>query len=65
MRPVGSNTEALHRAVRANVSRYCACRLYGILFPSEENESDQGPIHCRERLGGLHKFYHRDAGWID
>jgi hypothetical protein len=23
-----------------------------------------GPVHCRERLGGLLKFYYREAAWI-
>ncbi len=32
-----------------------------ILFPSEEDDAGE-PIHCRERLGGLLKYYHREAG---
>jgi transposase InsO family protein len=30
-----------------------------ILFPRQERGS--GPVRCKERLGGLLRFYHRDA----
>jgi putative transposase len=33
-----------------------------ILFPSSEANHVDGPIHCRERLGELLKYYHREAG---
>ena len=33
-----------------------------ILFPSSEESAGDGTIRCRERLGGLLKYYHRDAG---
>ena len=33
-----------------------------ILFPLSENSDVGGPIRCRERLGGLLKYYHREAG---
>jgi hypothetical protein len=33
-----------------------------ILFPSRQAEPDSGsPVACRERLGGLLKYYHRKA----
>jgi putative transposase len=33
-----------------------------ILFPSAKTESaSDAPIECRERLGGLLKYYHRKA----
>ncbi len=32
-----------------------------ILFPSEADDAG-GPIRCRDRLGGLLKYYHREAG---
>jgi hypothetical protein len=33
-----------------------------ILFPSAQAESgSEKPIECRERLGGLLKYYHRKA----
>jgi hypothetical protein len=31
-----------------------------ILLPTHPLQGD-GPIHCRERLGGLLKYYERDA----
>jgi hypothetical protein len=34
-----------------------------ILFPETNAEKTRdGPIQCRERLGGLLKFYHRGVG---
>ena len=34
-----------------------------ILFPSsEKRDGAQGEIQCRERLGGLLKYYFRQAG---
>ncbi len=33
-----------------------------ILFPSDESVAEDGPVRCRERLGGLLKYYHREAG---
>ena len=34
-----------------------------ILFPSPaENCARDAPIHCRERLGGLLKYYYPEAG---
>ena len=33
-----------------------------ILFPSEESAAEDGSVSCRERLGGLLKYYHREAG---
>jgi hypothetical protein len=33
-----------------------------ILFPSAEENDVSRPIRCRERLGGLLKYYHREAG---
>jgi putative transposase len=33
-----------------------------LLFPSSSsNRESQGPIQCRERLGGLLKYYEREA----
>ena len=31
-----------------------------LLFP-RENRQREGPAHCRERLGGLLRYYHRQA----
>lgn len=37
-------------------------RLTDGLFPQLNGEQPrEGPIQCRERLGGLLKFYHRSA----
>jgi len=33
-----------------------------ILFPSSEQSARAGALRCRERLGGLLKYYYRDAG---
>ena len=34
----------------------------GILFPtSQAQPGSDAPIECRERLGGLLKYYHRQA----
>ena len=34
-----------------------------LLFPvAEERNPGEGPVRCRERLGGLLKYYHRKAG---
>jgi hypothetical protein len=32
-----------------------------ILFPSGQAKSPEGAIECRERLGGLLKYYHRQV----
>lgn len=37
----------------------------GNLFPtSGANVDGDRPIHCRERLGGLLRYYFREAGWV-
>jgi putative transposase len=32
-----------------------------ILIPATRSSLRDGPLHCRQRLGGLLKYYHRDA----
>jgi putative transposase len=32
-----------------------------ILMPATRSSLRDGPLHCRQRLGGLLKYYHRDA----
>ena len=59
--------ESLRRALNEYVSHFHRERNHQgkgnvILFPSEEEGSDVGAIHCRQRLGGLLKYYHREAG---
>ena len=33
-----------------------------LLFPEESRPESQGPVLCRQRLGGMLKYYHREAG---
>ena len=32
-----------------------------LLFPRVTDRSREGPVRCRERLGGLLRYYHREA----
>jgi hypothetical protein len=32
-----------------------------MIVPRAANENAVGPVQCRERLGGMLKFYYRDA----
>jgi len=34
---------------------------YNIIDPADQVGSNVGEINCRERLGGMLKYYHRDA----
>jgi putative transposase len=55
----------LRTAVREYVAHYHTERnhqgLEGRLIAPLANDSGAGPIDCRERLGGLLRFYHRQA----
>jgi putative transposase len=55
----------LRTAVREYVAHYHTERnhqgLDGRLIEPPANGSGTGPIACRERLGGLLRFYHRQA----
>jgi hypothetical protein len=56
---------ALRTALRAYVAHFHGERNHQgqgnlLLFPEEEARKN-GPVRCRERLGGLLKFYHRAA----
>ena len=56
---------ALRAALRAYIEHFHAernhqCKSNLLLFPREEVRT-AGPVRCRERLGGLLKFYHRAA----
>jgi putative transposase len=57
--------EYLRTAVREYVAHYHTERnhqgLEGRLIAPLANDSGTGPIDCRERLGGLLRFYHRQA----
>jgi transposase InsO family protein len=57
---------SLRRAVREFVAHYHSERNHQgrdnqLLFPDAAATRRAGPIACRERLGGLLKFYHRPA----
>ena len=32
-----------------------------LLFPRNTDRGREGPVRCRERLGGLLRYYHREA----
>jgi putative transposase len=32
-----------------------------LLFPRESDRQREGPVRCRERLGGLLRYYHQEA----
>ena len=58
---------ALRTALREYVAHFHGERNHQgrdnlLLFPQEE-APQTGPVRCRERLGGLLKFYHRAAAW--
>ena len=58
---------SLRRALNEYVSHFHRERNHQgkdnvILFPSEESAEDDAPIRCHERLGGLLKYYQREAG---
>lgn len=60
---------SLHKAVHEYIAHHQHERPHqglanAIPFPQPEDRggSQDGPIFCRERLGGLLKFYHRKAG---
>ena len=57
---------SLRRAVVAYLAHYHAERNHqgldnGLIEPGEEISRVAGKIECRERLGGLLKYYHREA----
>jgi hypothetical protein len=55
----------LRTAAREYVAHYHTERnhqgLESRLIDPSANDSEAGPIDCRERLGGLLRFYHRQA----
>jgi hypothetical protein len=57
---------SLRRALREYVEHYHAERNHQgkgnvLLFPRDADTSRAGPVQCRERLGGLLRYYHREA----
>lgn len=58
--------KSLRRAIAAYVDHYHGERNHQglgnrIIEPSDEVGRDEGEIECRERLGGLLKYYYRNA----
>jgi len=56
----------LENAVREYVEHYNAERNHQglgneLIEPSDDAASTDGKIECRERLGGMLKYYHRRA----
>jgi hypothetical protein len=57
---------SLRRALREYVSHYLSERNHQglgnrLLEPCATGNSTDGPIQCRERLGGMFNFYYREA----
>jgi putative transposase len=57
---------SLRRTMREYVAHYHAERNHQrksniLLFPRATETRRGGPVECRERLGGLLRYYHRDA----
>ena len=57
---------SLRRALREYLEHYHAERNHQgkgnvLLFPQREQPEGEGDVRCRERLGGMLKFYYRDA----
>ena len=58
--------KSLHRAVDAYIAHYHAERNHQgldnrIIEPGNEVGNDTGKIECRERLGGMLRYYYREA----
>jgi len=57
---------SLRRALRNYVDHFHAERNHQgkgnvLLFPRVTDRQREGPVRCRERLGGLLRYYHREA----
>ncbi len=57
---------SLRRALNEYVDHYHAERNHQgkgnvLLFPQDTNVCFRRPVQCRERLGGLSRYYHRQA----
>jgi len=57
---------SLRRAVDEYVAHYHSERNHQgksnvLLFPRITKARGEGPVRCRERLGGLLRYYHQDA----
>ena len=57
---------SLRRALSEYVDHFHAERNHQgkgniLLFPLATDRQREGPVQCRERLGGLLRYYHREA----
>jgi len=57
---------SLRRALGEYVNHYHAERIHQgkgnvLLFPRATDQQREGPVRCYERLGGLLRYYHREA----
>ena len=57
---------SLRRALSEYVDHFHAERNHQgkgniLLFPRSANPGRDGPVQCRERLGGLLRYYHQEA----
>ena len=57
---------SLRRALTEYVAHFHAERNHQgkgnvLLFPQRTRKSGEGPVQCRERLGGLLRYYHQEA----
>jgi putative transposase len=57
---------SLRRALREYVDHFHAERNHQgkgniLLFARNTDRRREGPVRCRERLGGLLRYYHREA----
>ena len=65
-RPMLFGERSLRRALHAYVDHYHEERSHQgkgnvLLFPRVAKTHGEGPVRCRERLGGLLRYYHREA----
>ena len=64
MIPLGEHH--LRASVRAYVAHYHLERNHQgldneLIYPAQEMPETEGGIRCRERLGGMLRYYYRDA----
>jgi hypothetical protein len=57
---------SLRRALNEYVEHYHAERNHQgkgnvLLFPRDTSVHPHGPVQCRERLGGVLRYYHQEA----
>ena len=65
-RMVFFNESSLREALREYLEHYHSERNHQgkdnvLLFPRQENAQLEGEVKCRERLGGMLKFYYREV----